>query len=55
MNFGEWNVGASIKLADQYEGVQPKLRPRPNGTAVIRHACEPVALVAVSPAAPLAP
>ena len=55
MNFGEWNVEASIKLAEQYEGVQPKLRPRPNGTGVIRHACESVALVAVSPAAPLSP
>jgi hypothetical protein len=55
MNFGEWNVEASIKLADQYEGVQPKLRPRPNGNVVIRHACEPVGLVAVSPAAPLEP
>jgi hypothetical protein len=55
MNFGEWNVEASIKLAEQYEGVQPTLRPRPNGTGVIRHAYEPVALVAVSPAVPLAP
>jgi hypothetical protein len=55
MNFGEWNVEAPIKLADQYKGVQPKLRSRPNGTVVIRHACEPVALVTVSPAAPLSP
>ena len=55
MNFGEWNVEASIKLAEQYEDVQPKLRPLPNGTVVIRHGCESVALVAVSPAAPLAP
>jgi hypothetical protein len=55
MNFGEWNVEASIKLAEQYEDVQPKLQSRPDGTVVIRHACEPVAIVAVSPAAPLSP